>query len=176
MDAAIMRSGRGDVLNGNLVDYIVRMMVVHVVRRAMRDAHFFTKATGRSQITERDFQTGLVNAAHECFRIDNEIVVHARSTIRVASDGNSQSDGESDEIDEAEPADETESESESDSDEEFTTALDPALTGAARERAVEMKRRSYEWHAYAPPDPFARAVRNAVDVIIRRVQFHPARP
>jgi hypothetical protein len=161
-----MRSGRGEALNGNLIDYIVQTFIMHVVRRAMKDALFFATATGRTGITERDIQTGFMNAAHDWCNLDTDEVASETGsddseTETVSSDG-SESAG---------PEPESESESDGEDPMEFTTALDPMLAGAARAKAIEMKRRAYEWHAYAPSDPIELAVRNAVDLIIRRVRF-----
>lgn len=126
----------------------------------MKDALFFAMATGRSCVTERDIQTGFMNAAHEfCDQTETQ--------EETETETDSESGGSEHET--------SESETESDDEEEFTTALDPTLAGAARARAIEMKRRAYEWHSYAPSDPIELAVRNAVDLIIRRVHFRSAR-
>lgn len=170
----LLRAGRGDELNGNLVDFIIKTFIVGVVRRAMDDALFFARATGRHLVTERDIQTGFMNAAHECRTIEPPAAPPPPSGT--PDDAATSSDADS-------TASESSSVSDSDDDAddayegaEFTTALDPALDGSARAKAIEMKRRAYEWHAYAPSDPIELAVRHAVDLIILRVRFRPAPP
>lgn len=165
-----MRSGRsvdGSDVNQGLVHFLANSVLESMFTRALKNAMFFTRVTGRAEITGQDIVIGLIDAAYRCTTDDmvqeqtREMSDAASLDSSSSSEHFSEEDGSDDEMTSTEEEDDDEEVSE-----DFTTAVQADITDGARLRAKRMKTRMYSWHAFQPRDELQNASRKAIDKLI----------